>query len=107
MRSLLTIPVLAFWATAATANILPITHSYCSTSPASAGVRIDANGVWSEDSAPFDKILQHGPGWWVVTYKGEFNTGITARVSLSRDKQTITVTDSDSTDPIILHRCPS
>ncbi len=89
---------------AASAAVLPIHGRYCNAS-----VAVDANGLWSEEDAAFDRVIKSGTNWWQVSYKDPdgYLQGVTARVSLSEDKSTLTLTDSDDTHPIILHRCPS
>ena len=88
------------------AGVLPITGRHCDDgNPNSAGVSVDTDGLWSEEDAPLDRVVKSGPGWWEVSYKDEYHRGVIARVSLSADKQTLTLTDSDDTFPIILHAC--
>ncbi len=100
MKTLTLTAVLVLFSTVAFAGVVPLPGKFCGSD-----VIVDANGIWSEDDAPFDKIVQRGPNWWTVSYKSEDNAGVTSRITLSPNKKAITVVDSDSTHPIVLHRC--
>ncbi len=100
MKPLITAAVLALFSTAAFAGVVPLRGKYCGSD-----VTVDANGAWSEEDAPFDKVAKSGPRWWIVTYKDESHAGITSRITLSRDQKTLTILDSDSPHSFKLHAC--
>lgn len=102
MKKLAIAALLTLWPLTASATVVPIQGRYCDDgNPNSAGVSVTTDGVFSEDDQPFAKVLKSGPNWWDVSYKDL--PGVTARVSLNGNN--LTITDSDDTYPMVLHRC--
>ncbi len=99
---------LALLSSAAFAGVIPVTGSYCATARDSVGTTLDANGVWSVEGAPFEKILKSSRDSWVVAYKGEDDShpGATAKITISKDKRTVTVVDLPADGaPQVYRRC--